>query len=804
MTAATTDWYMEVCGGGGDEACAVHLWCPAVDAAGWRSYRPPTWLYAWKHGNADLLGCTRCVVAYRDLLVEKLQSLPIEAVEAFTTTLVQLDKRRINNALLFALEGNNSCLEDILPSDEHAMHVRALPMGKICAALLQDALMVEAIFSETGIAVQLSRLLSSTLSEPMLEDGIQLRTRPSGVFGLLVDPNSNVRSWTRLQIHEGGPICVDELTDNIYRLHLRAWIDSLHENDAAFPPSSVQVDHVWFAMDVVTSSLTLLLCVNVQISTCLNFHSALPFHISAKVLGLLDENALEKLCDHRGDLVRTVWEHVDKLRHHIPSWELSSTSPLHDASIEKHADKAVHVLRIAVTLVTRLWIPEDVVSVFFVVVDAFQASLLLLRRRDVAQESLHLLLAFCHVQVQGLPHYLQVKTLHTTYTILGRMYTANTILHCSPCCILRPLSGSNLMFSKQDLHANHDVSFPLHDAPGDQVTMDGSSFVYPWAHVDQSTTFPDLHYGMLKAALDSCASWPTKLLHVLGPSLFIQGQGLTSSNASIVAESIQLVTTFLVQNTHLVKVVFMSTMRLLVQGGNDAPSSGTALSLSPVEMFADLVDEKMLSLNNYITTGVMESLPIEAVPLDVHSCLVESVSSLSVADPATLLELWKARRQQQQQSSLDSQNQTQDHRDQVSLEMVLRHISQDLNLYRARFRKHLRRICDFIVAGSLSPVDVPMSLAPAFDKWMLFSADVMCVLMDISIGVDDAVSAMASTLMRTFAVAIEDHDEKREDSDVSDQCSGASAQALSAFKARAYALPHHKALLAFVQHAPQV
>jgi hypothetical protein len=211
----------------------------------------------WKHGNVGLVSCTHCVLAYRDMLAE-LQESTEEPVDIFPVTLVRLDKQRIRNALLFALGGNEACLDGILPSVEHAACVRARPMERICAALLQDALMVEAIFSDAGIAVQLSRLLSNTLSKPMPdEDGIHLLNRPPGVFGFLVDANSNVRSWTRLQIHEGGSICAGELGDNIYHRYLRGWIDSLPEKNAAFPSSSVQVNHVWFAVDVVTSSLTL-------------------------------------------------------------------------------------------------------------------------------------------------------------------------------------------------------------------------------------------------------------------------------------------------------------------------------------------------------------------------------------------------------------------------------------------------------------------------------------------------------------------------------------------------------------------
>ena len=338
-------------------------------------------------------------------------------------------------------------------------------------------------------------------------------------------------------------------------------------------------------------------------STYLNFHSAPPFHVSEKVLEQLDGEALEQLCEDRGDLVLTTFEHVEKIPHLIGSWKSSSTFTLLDASIEQHADNVVHVLRVAIKLFASLGIRVWDVALtrsphrfFLVIMDILRESAALFSKSDVldgndttnamvleiTQESLHLLLAFYHIlpcsavardmnpdpqhcnasdprlastsmlmsmpfhdprlastsmlmsmpfntvnyflfelQESALPNRLKVDTLVTACTMFGRMYTANTILHCSPCCILRPPSESNLMFSKQDLYANLDVSFPPHDILKDQVTMDGSCFVYPWAQVDQSMTLTETYHGMLTAALESCASWPTRWLRMWGPLLII-------------------------------------------------------------------------------------------------------------------------------------------------------------------------------------------------------------------------------------------------------------------------------------------
>ena len=58
-----------------------------------------------------------------------------------------------------------------------------------------------------------------------------------------------------------------------------------------------------------------------------------------------------------------------------------------------------------------------------------------------------------------------------------------------------------------------------------------------------------------------------------------------------------------------------------------------------------------------------------------------------------------------------------------------------------------------------------MLLAPVFDQWMLFSTDIVKFVAEIFVGSDSAVVKSASSLARTFAVAIKHHSGKNCDAD---------------------------------------
>ncbi len=100
------------------------------------------------------------------------------------------------------------------------------------------------------------------------------------------------------------------------------------------------------------------------------------------------------------------------------------------------------------------------------------------------------------LQNSAVPDWLKVDTLATAYTMLENMYTKNSILHFKPCCLFRPLSASNLIFSRQHVKGDSEnLAFSCPSSKGSAATaatrIDGSAFVYSWTYMEQQSVPPN-------------------------------------------------------------------------------------------------------------------------------------------------------------------------------------------------------------------------------------------------------------------------------------------------------------------------